>query len=148
MRNRRQMEYGIAFDAAVIAKEFAIRAFRFDMAGGVQITFQNVLRIGRHHQIVGDALDHAQRCAAQRRHQLQFIGRHAHGGGNVIDGMGADGEGDRQAFAACRMFQINRAQIGGRDQVDAGGTAAAQHQAAHADIGQAVGGVYREIDRR
>src|SRR5439155_842403 len=42
---------------------------------------------------------------------------------------------------------VERAQVGGRIEIDAGPAPAAQHQAAHADVGPAVRGIDDEIDR-
>ena len=65
----------------------------------------------------------------------------------MVDRVGADHEAHRQRLAGGGARLVDRAQVAGRDQVDAGLPAAAQHQAAHADIGPAGLGVDHEIDR-
>src|SRR6266581_1531530 len=65
----------------------------------------------------------------------------------IIGRMRADDERDRQPPPLLRSRLIERAQIGGRIEIDSGLVPAAQHQAAHADVGPAVRGIEDEIDR-
>ncbi len=117
------------------------------MAARVEIAFQHPLGIGRHPDVVGHAFHHRQRGVAQRSHQPELVDRQPHHRGDVIDRVGADHEAHRQRLAGRRARLVDRAQIAGGDQVDAGLAAAAQHQAAHAHIGPAGLRVDDEIDR-
>ncbi len=61
--------------------------------------------------------------------------------------MGADHEAHRQRLAGCRVGLVDRAQIARRNQIDAGLAPPAQHQPAHAHIGEARARIDDEIDR-
>jgi hypothetical protein len=142
------MKHRVRLDAAVVAEEFAVRPFWFRVAAFVQIAFEDELSVGGHEQIIGHAFDDAHRRTAQRRDEFELVGGNAHRRADVIDGMRADGERDRQPLAALRMRNRDRAQIGRRDEVDARRAPATQHQTANADIGPAGVGIDGEIDRR
>ena len=62
--------------------------------------------------------------------------------------MRADHETHRQRLPGCRGRLVDRAQIARGNEIDAGLAPAAQHQAAHADIGEAGARIDHEIDRR
>ncbi len=59
--------------------------------------------------------------------------------------MGADDHAERQPLAAPERGEIDRAQIARGDEIDAGGGAAAQHQPAQPDIGEAGRGIAGEV---
>ena len=61
--------------------------------------------------------------------------------------MAADHDAERQRLAARKRRQIDRTQVAGRDQIDAGGGAPAQHQPAQPDIGPAGRGIAGEVHR-
>ncbi len=60
--------------------------------------------------------------------------------------MRADGESHRRWFILCGAFKIDRAHVTRRNQVDAGLSRPAQHDAATADIGESGSGDQRIID--
>ena len=95
-----------------------------------------------------DAFHHRQRSFAQGGHQCEVVGRQPHHRGKVIDRMRADHKSDRHRLAGRGARLIDRAQIARRIQIDAGLGAAAQHQAADADIGEAGLRIDHEIGRR
>jgi hypothetical protein len=94
------------------------------------------------------ALHHRELFAAQRGDEPELVHRQPHGGGEIVDGVAADHDAERQSFAAAEAREIDRAQIAGGNEVDAGLRAAAQHQAAQPHIGPAGGAVEREVDGR
>ena len=61
--------------------------------------------------------------------------------------MRADHEAHRQRLAGRRARLVDRAQIARGDEIDAGLAPPAQHQPAHADIGEAGARIDHEIDR-
>ncbi len=142
-----QWNTGILLHAAVVTQEFPERPFAFDMAARIEIAFDDVFGIGRHADVTGDAFHHVKRRAAQARDETELVDRHAHRCRDHVDGMRAHGERDRQLLAARRMRFIDRAQIAGADEIDAGLVLAAQHQPADADIGHAGLAVAHIIDR-
>jgi hypothetical protein len=84
---------------------------------------------------------------AQRRHQPELVDRQAHDRA-MVDRMRADDEAHGQRLPAAALAS-DRAQIAGRDQVDAGFAAATEHKAAHANIGPAaLGSTTKSIGRR
>ena len=141
------MEQRIVLHQAVIAEKFAVGAFRFDVAAAVEIALDDDLGVGRHTNVVGDAPDDAKRCAAQPRQQFHLIGRDPHGGGDVVYGVSADGEADRQILTARGTCLVDRLEIARRDQIDPGLVAAAQHQSAAPGIGPAIHRIDRVIER-
>ncbi len=66
MGDRGDVEHRVALDAAVVAEEFAVRAFGLDIAALVEIALDDVLGVGRHADVVGDAFHDRQRRVAQR----------------------------------------------------------------------------------
>ena len=112
------------------------------------IAFQHPFGVGRHAHVVGHAFHHRQRRAAQRRHQREIVARQPHHRGEMIDRMRADHERDRHRLAGRGARLVDRAQVARRVEVDAGLGAAAQHQAADADIGEAGLRIDHEIGRR
>src|SRR5262245_45150253 len=58
------MEYGIAFEQAVIADIFAVRSLGFDQPALVDIAFEHQFGVGRNADIDGDAFHHRHRRAA------------------------------------------------------------------------------------
>jgi hypothetical protein len=148
MRDRGQMEQRIRLHAAVIAEEFAVRAFGLGVAALVEIAFQDELGVGGHEQVVRHALDHAHRRAAQRGDEFELVGGNAHGRADMIDRMRPDGECDRGTLAALRVADGDGPQIRRRDEIDARRAAPAQHQAANADVGPARVRIDGEVDRR
>ena len=117
------------------------------MAGRIEIALDDIFGVGRHVDVVGDAFDHRHRLAAHGADHVEFVDAgQRHHGGEVIGRMRADRVGDRHRLLARGAFQINRAHVARRDQVDAGLARAAQHDAAAADIGEAGAGKQRVID--
>src|SRR4029450_5986491 len=60
-----QMKHRVSFHLPVVAQVLAERTFRLPPALLVEIAFENDLRVGGNHQVVGDALDQRHRLAAQ-----------------------------------------------------------------------------------
>ena len=98
--DRGAVKHRVHVDRAVVAHVFAERPFRLDVAALVEIALERHLGVGRHQDVVGEAFDHRRRLAAQRRDQRQLVAGMAHGRGDEIERMRADGERDRQLFAA------------------------------------------------
>ena len=72
---------------------------------------------------------------AEGAHDPDFVGdRPCRGGSNTVGGRGANGKSNRHAFSPFDELRIHGAQIAGRNQIDPSFVAAAQHQAAIADI--------------
>ena len=131
------MEHRVALDRAVVAEEFAVRPFRLAMALLVEIALDDVFGVGRHADVVGDALDHGERRIAQARNDAELVDRQPHHAGDMIDRMRADHEAHRRGLSRRGIGQVDRLQIARRDEIDAGLVFGAQHQPAQADIGEA-----------
>ena len=69
--------------------------------------------------------------------QFRLVHRDAHGARDMIDGVGAQHETDRQLLAAPGRGLVNGLEIAWRVEIDARLTAAAQHQAPAAYVCQA-----------
>ena len=133
---------------AVIAHVFAERPFRLDIAALVEIALERHLGVGRHQDVVGEALDHRRRLAAEGGDQRQLVAGLAHGRGDEIERMRADREGDRQLFAARHAGGVDALEIGRRGDVGAGLVAVAQAQAAAADVPSPGRRIDHVVDRR
>jgi hypothetical protein len=138
----------IALERAVVAEKLAVRSFRLDVPARVERALEHPFRVRRHADVVGHALDNGQRRVAQRCDEAKLVHRQPHHRGDVIDGMRADHEAHRQRLAGARARLVDRAQIAGRNQIDAGFAAPAQHQPADAHIGPAGLGIDDEVDAR
>ena len=86
-------------DRAVITHVFAVRAFRLDVAALVEIALERHLGVGRHENVVGEALDHRRRLAAEACHQLQLVAGLPRGRCKEVERMDADRERNRQFLA-------------------------------------------------
>ena len=128
------VEHRVHVDRAVVAHVFAERPFRLHVAALVEIALEHHLGVGRHQDVVGEALHHRRGLAAQRADQGQLVARHAHGGGDEIERMGADGEGDRQLLAARHAGGVDALEVGWRGDVGAGLVAVAQAEPPAADV--------------
>ena len=142
-----QMEHRVHLDAAVVAEKLAIRSLGLDVAGAVQVPLEHVLRVGRDHQVAGDALHDRHVLAAQRGEQVDLVGRNPHRGRHVVHRMRADDEGDRHVLAVGDVLLVDRLEVAGRDQIYAGLAPSAYHQAADADIGQPRTRIERDVHR-
>ena len=69
-----------------------------------------------------------------RRDQRQLVAGMAHGRGDEVERMGADGERDRQLLAARHAGRVDALEIGRRGDVGAGLVAVAQAEPAAADV--------------
>ncbi len=141
------MEYGILLHSAVVAEELAIGTLGLDVAALIQVALQHPLRVRGHAYVATDAPHHRERRIAQARDEAQLVYRQAHDRGDVVGGVRANDESDRQPPSLLHRRLVERAQVGRRIEIDAGLAPAAQHQAAHADVGPAVRGIDDEIDR-
>ena len=128
------VKHRVHVDRAVVAHVFAERAFRLDIAALVEIALERHLGVGRHQDVVGQALDDRRGLAAHGRDQRQLVAGMAHGRGDEVERMGADGEGDRQLLAARDDGRVDALEIGRRGDVGAGLGAVAQAQPAAADV--------------
>ena len=146
--DRGAMKHRIHVDRAVVAHIFAVRAFRLRIAALVEITFKRHLRIRRHQDIVGEALDHRRRLAAKRRDQCQLVTALPRRRGKEIERMRADRKGDRQAFAACHGCRVNALEIGRGGYIGPSLISIAQAQATAADIPSSGRRIDRVIDGR
>ena len=131
------MKHRVHVDRAVVAHVFAERPFRLDIAALVEIALEGHLGVGRHQDVVGEALDDRRRLAAQRRDQRQLVAGMAHGRRDEVERMRADGECDRQLLAARDAGRVDALEIGRRRDVGAGLVAVAQAEPAAADIAPA-----------
>ena len=125
-----------------------IRPFRLDVTALVEIAFERHLGIGRHQNIVGQALDHRRRLGAELRDKLELVAALPRGGGEKVERMGAGGKRHRQFLATRHAGGVDALEIGRRGDVDAAFGAIAQAQAPAADVappGRRIDGV---IDRR
>src|SRR6266702_1327985 len=112
-RDRGEMEHGILLHAPVVTEELAVGAFGLDVAALVEIAFQHPLRVRGNANVVTDALHHRERGIAQARDEPQLVNRQAHHRGDVVGGVRADDEGDRQPSALPHRRLVERAQVGG-----------------------------------
>ncbi len=145
--DRGQMEHRVVLQEAVVADIFAIRTFRLDEPALVQIALEHQFGIGRHAHVIGHAFHHRQRRTAYCANHLELVHRRRRGdGGEKIRRMAAHRERHRQPLAFGHAGLIERAQIAGRVEIDAGGARPPQHQPPAADIGEAVLRVAGVID--
>ena len=141
------MEHRVGLQHAVIADIFAIGPLRLRPAGGIEIPLQHHLGVGRDLEVAGHAFDDGHGRAAHPAEQRELVlRRHQAQAGDRIGRVRADHDGDRQALAAGVGGAVDRAQIARRVEVDPRNPAAAQHEPAHADIGQPGPRVAREIE--
>ena len=91
-RDRGEVEHRIALERAVVAEELAVRALPAPRGRARRNSLRAHLGVGRHADVVGDALDDRQRRIAQRRDEAELVDRQPHGGGDVVDRMRADDE--------------------------------------------------------
>lgn len=146
--DRGAMKHRIHVDRAVIAHVFAVGAFRLRITALVEITFERHLRISRYQDVIGEALDHRRRLAAKRRDQRELVAALPRRRGKEIQRMRADGEGDRQALAACHARRVNALEVGRSGYVRPGLVPVAQAQAPAADIPSSGRRIDRVIDGR
>ncbi|MEK9662785.1 MAG: hypothetical protein VW644_13835, partial [Alphaproteobacteria bacterium] len=142
------MEHRILLHDTVIAGELAERAFVLNMAALVEIALKHDFGVRRYQQVVGDAFDQRQGCAAQIGDESRFVHRQAHGRGDMIDRVRTEREADRKGFAAAHCGFVNRFAVARRIEVDAGLTTAPDHHPAAADIGQIRIGVEGKVEGR
>ncbi len=142
------MEHRVHVDRAVIAHVFAVRPFRLDVAALVEITLERHFGVGRHQNIVGEALDHRRRRGAELRHERKLVAAQPRRRGEEIERMRAGGERHRQFLAARDARGIDALEIGRRGDVDAAFGAVAQAQSPAADIAPPRRRIDGVIDRR
>ena len=142
------MKHRVHVDRAVIAHVFAERPFRLHVAALVEIALENHLGVGRHQDVVGQALDHRRRFAAERGDQRQFVAGMPHGRRDEIERMRAACEGDRQLFAARDASRVDALEVGRGGDVGAGFVAVAQTQPTASDIAPSGRRIDRVVDRR
>ena len=141
------MEHRIDMRRSVVAEELAVRPLDLGVAGLVEITLDDELRVGRHRQAVRHAAHHRQRRAAQRRHggALIVAGR-AHTRRQEVERMRADREIEMQVLAALDAGEEHALEIGHLREVRQHRILAAQHQPAAADIAPPGRGIDRIVD--
>ena len=75
MRDGGQMEGRIYVNGSVVAEELAVRPRGLNVPALVQVSFEDVLGVGRHQDVIGNALNYWHRLAPHGAEEGKLVRR-------------------------------------------------------------------------